>query len=44
MENETWFILNIIDASIPDLASTDKQAIEIYLETFAHKEFILRQA
>ena len=44
MKNETWRILNTNHISIPDLASVYKQALQIYFQTFAHKEFTLHEA
>ena len=37
-------VLTTNQVSIPSLASIDKQALQIYYQTFAHKEFMLHQA
>ena len=44
MENETLRVLNTNQVSIPNLASIDKQALQIYFETFSKTEFMLHQA
>ena len=43
-KNETWGILKTKQVSIPDLTSIEKHALQIYFQTFAHKEFMLHQA
>ncbi len=42
--NELWRALKANQATIADLLSTNKEALETYLKVFADKEFMLHQA
>ncbi len=44
MRNELWRALKENHATIADLFSTNKEALEIYFKVFVHKEFMLHQA
>ncbi len=44
MVNELWRALKANQATIADLFTTDKEALEIYFIVFANKEFMLHQA
>ncbi len=44
MEQETWRVVQSNQSNIADLSSVHNEALEVYLKTFAHKEFMIHQA